>query len=250
MALPNIINDINELETKHNNDISNLSSQIQTVRSSYLPLTGGKLSGRLSVPTGNSINFSNNSNITGCWIAHSVGDNGANELAIHGCSLDSDPWTGACLYLHTQDDVRDNMTPGAFVLVARKGGANNIHDCAFSGYPTGELAWRGISMTQIGFPDYSKYYSTGLPQNPTTSKAIFTAPVDGWFYLNGQRYPSGYTLNVKINDTISYWTPAHYPGVLHLCVPLKQGDYVHVFTDASSATWTIYSWFYGCRGNP
>ena len=251
MAYPNIINEIDTLESKHNTDISNVNNNLETIKSSYLPLTGGNLYGGVSLPTGNTINFSNNSNITGCWIAHSVGSNGANELAIHGCSLGSDPWTGACLYLHTQDDVRDNMTPGAFVLVARKGGANNIHDSAFAGYPTGELAWRGISMTQIGFPDYGKYYATGLPQYPTSARAVFTAPVDGWFYLNGQRYPSGYTLHVEINATIHYWAPAHYPLCMNICFPMKQGDYVHVYTDnASSATWDVHTWFRGCRGNP
>ena len=243
MGYPNIIQ-------THTDDINDLSSQIQTIKSTYLPLSGGNMTGSITVPTHNAINFSNNSNITGCWIAHSTGSNGANELAIHGCSNGNDPWTGACLYLHTQDDVRDIMSPGAFVLVARKGGANNIHDSSLCGYPTGELTWRGHLMTQIGFPDYSKYYPTGIPQNPTTSKAIFTAPVDGWFYLNGERYPSGNTLIININDTISYWAAAHQPDNMHLCVPLKQGDYVHVSTDGSSATWLVYSWFYGCRGNP
>ena len=38
MSLPNIINNINELEIKHNNDIN-------TIKSTYLPLSGGNMTG-------------------------------------------------------------------------------------------------------------------------------------------------------------------------------------------------------------
>jgi hypothetical protein len=214
---------------------------------------GGTLTGSIGINSGQTVYFGRNNNINGCFITHSQSSNGASEMSIHSCSNSTDPYTGACMYLHTDKDSRTGLggeEGGGFCLSARRGGINAIQDASLQGYPNGKLFWQSKPMTQIGFPDYSKYYATGIPQNPTTSKAIFTAPVDGWFHLNGQRYPAGYTLYVTINDTISYWAGAHQPDNMNICVPLKQGDYVHVYTDAGSATWTVYSWFYGCRGNP
>ena len=257
MAYPNIINEVDALESKHNTDISNvnnnLASQIQTIKSSYLPLTGGNMSGSVGFNTGQTVYFGWNNHLTGCFISHIIGGTGGSEMTFHACSDGNDPFTGACLYLHTDQDSRvgHDDEGGAFCLSARRGGRSNVQDGSLQGYPNGKLFWQNKPMTQIGFPDYGKYYATGLPQYPTSARAIFTAPVDGWFYLNGQRYPSGYTLHVEINDTISYWAPAHYPLCMNICFPMKQGDYVHVYTDGgSSATWTIWTWFYGCRGNP
>ena len=253
MAYPNIINEINVLEEKHNNDTSNLSTQLQTIKSTYLPLSGGNMTGSIGFNSGQTVYFGWNNNIQGCFISHIIGSQGGNELTIHSCSKSNDPYTGACLYLHTDKDTRQGIggdEAGGFCLSARRGGANAIQDSSLQGYPNGNLFWRRIQHTQWGFPDYGKYYPTSLPQNPTSSKAIFTAPVDGWFFLNGQRYPSGYTLHVNINDTISYWSPSHYPSDMNICFPMKQGDYVHVYTDCGSPTWTVYSWFRGCRSNP
>lgn len=51
MSYPNIINEINTLENKHNTDISNVNNnlalQIQTIKSSYLSLTGDTMTGSI-----------------------------------------------------------------------------------------------------------------------------------------------------------------------------------------------------------
>lgn len=253
MALPNIINDINELKTKHNNDISNLSSQIQTIRSSYLPLTGGALTGNLDIKSLQAITFGKDVGLSDCYIAHSWSNSGANEMAFHACSV-ADPYTGACMYLHTNKDTRIGLggnEAGAFCLAARNGSLENINDVALQGYPNGGLYWNGYPMTQIGFPDYSKYYPTALPEYPTASKAIFTAPVDGWFWLYAERSPGGWTLNVQINGWTGFYHPAHTANYANLFIPLKRGDYIHVWCDNTSTTWHIWQQaFFGCRGNP
>ena len=54
MSLPNILDDINNLENKHTQDLSNLDNikANKTLLSNYLPLSGGTLTGRL-VPAPN-----------------------------------------------------------------------------------------------------------------------------------------------------------------------------------------------------
>lgn len=231
----------------------NTIEDINTIKSNYLPLYGGSLTGNLDIKSGQSITFSKDLGLNGCSITHYRSANGGSELSISACSVDNDPYTGACLYLHTNEDTRVGIggnEAGSFCIAARNGSVENIIDRALQGYSNGGLYWNGYSVTQIGFPDYSKYYPTAFPEYPKTSKAIFTAPVDGWLYLYAFRDPASWTLNIHINESVHLAHPAFYSNYCNVFFPLKKSDYVHVWCDNTENTWRIMNQgFFGCRGN-
>ena len=70
-----------------------------------MPLSGGALTGNLDIKSLQAITFGKDLGLTDCYIAHSWSNNGANEMAFHACSV-ADPYTGACMYLHTNKDTR------------------------------------------------------------------------------------------------------------------------------------------------
>ena len=194
MGLPNITNAIQ----KNANDIQANTNEINTIKSTYLPLSGGKMTGN--------IYFQNSSNIV------SLKDETWNTL---------DLWTkapGASLHLRSGDSP---SSAGTFVISAKD---NNGNVCYFHGEPNGKLLWDNNRVVCEKYYSNNEtghaYYSNGMayvwgknffPAGVDRLQITFPYPMIDTFY---NVYGSSYT---SVCDVIAMGANLTTTGFLFCC---------------------------------
>lgn len=213
MSYPNIINEINTLENKHNTDISNvnnnLASQIQTIKSSYLPLTGDTMTG--------SIRFNGKCCI---W-------------------LDTEDYDYLCARLSENQDKSVILTSGSN---SNNGGSIFLRGMNHS-TNGGEVTLQSVATD--GTKKYCRFMPSGeLLINGQIATTLIESKSVGsqwyWKFSNGIMYVGG-TTSVGGYTTISFCHPFSFVNYISLTTHHNIGGAATITADVLSYTSTSFA---------